>query len=321
MTTSLKPVMVITGRRLNDDELDEVRRTAPGFVVLNETIAVGDALSRVEVWAGPLPPEGRRRTPSLRWHHLWTAGADADLHTDEYSGGQVELTTSAGNGGIALAEHALMLMLMLDRDAPRWARAQNERSWDRYVHNELAGQTVGIIGMGAAGTDLARKCKAFHMQVIGLRNRPELRVDAVRTMYGPDHIHTFASGCDYLVVAAPLTQRTRGIVDANVFGVMKETASIINISRGEIVDEDALRDALRSGRIASAGLDAHAIEPLPPTSHWWSEARVIITPHNGATTAATSRRGLDIFLDNLQRYAAGRPLNNLVDTALGYAPR
>ena len=312
-------VLVATQRRLSDDELAQLRKVSQDLRIVTSPTA--DDLARVEVWAGPLGDVALRDVPHLRWNHLWTAGADADLPTEMRHSTRVELTTSAGNGGIPLAEHAVLLMLMLDRDVPRWVQAQRERVWDRYQHGELAGQTVGVVGMGTAGLDLSRKCQAFHMKVLGLRNRGERSVASVDQMFGPEEILEFAAGCDYLVVAAPLTESTRGLIGRRVFEVMKPTASLINISRGEIVDESALREALRSGQIAAAGLDAHAVEPIPADSAWWSEPNVIITPHNAATTASTARRGFEIFLKNVTSYLNGRPLHNVVDKRSGYAPR
>ena len=313
-------VIVVGQRTLTEEALAQERAAAPGFEVLATLHSDAALLSRAEVYAGQLDAAQFETATSLRWNHLWTAGADADL-----SGGMREssatLTTSAGNGGIPLAEHALLLMLMLDRQVLRWVRAQKKKSLDRFIHGELAKQTVGIIGMGAAGADLAAKCKIFHMRVLGVRNRPEIDDPAVDRMYGPAELAVMAAECDYLVVAAPLTEGTRRMVGAEVFQAMKPTASVVNISRGEIVDDEALLAALRNGSIAGAGLDAHTVEPLPIDSPWWTEPGVIITPHNGATTAATAARAWEIFVENVRRYAQGEPLHNVVDKTSGYAPR
>ena len=296
-----------------------IRNAAPDFELLVVAEPTAEHIETAEVYAGHLVPERIAGAQALRWNHLWSAGADADLSPEMLAATHVALTTSAGNGAVPLAEHALMLMLMLDRDAPRWMAAQQSRTWDRFRHSELAGQTVGIIGMGEAGRDLARKCSAFHMKVLGLRNRPENPVDSVDRMYGPAEISAFAAQCDYLVIAAPLTQATRGMVSAGVIAVLKPSAAIVNISRGEIMDGQALLAAFEEGRVTRAGLDAHTIEPLPADSPWWSQPGVIVTPHNGATTPETLDRAVEIFVDNIERYAEGRDLRNLVDKAAGYA--
>ncbi|QYN39968.1 D-2-hydroxyacid dehydrogenase [Pseudonocardia sp. DSM 110487] len=230
----------------------------------------------------------------------------------------VVLTSSKGNGAVPLAEHALMLMLMLDRDAPRWLRAQGSRTWDRFPHGELAGATCGIVGMGGAGSALARRAAAFDMRVLGLRRRPERRVPDVERMYGPGEVTAFVAESDFVVVTAALTPQSRGLLGPAAFRAMKPTAYYICVSRGGIADDDALLTAVREGWIAGAGLDAHAVEPLPADSPFWSLPNVIVTPHNGATTARTRRRGVDVFVDNLTRFVAGGPLRNVVDKRAGY---
>lgn len=311
--------LVVAQTGLPDAAIGRIRESAPDFELLVVTEPTAEQIETAEVYAGHLDPERIATARALRWNHLWTAGADADLSPEMLAATDITLTTSAGNGAIPLAEHALLLMLMLDRDAPRWMAAQQARTWDRFRHSELAGQTVGIIGMGEAGRDLARKCAAFHMTVLGLRSHPDRSADGVDRMYGPAEIVPFAGQCDYLVVAAPLTEATRGMVSPEVIAALKPSAAIVNISRGEIVDDVALLAALREGRLMRAGLDAHAIEPLPADSPWWSQPGVIVTPHNGATTPQTLDRAVEIFVENVERYAQGRELRNMVDKTIGYA--
>jgi len=277
----------------------------------------GADLARAEVVAGSVPQDLFGSASVLRWLHSWAAGPDADLH-DAMRGSDVVLTSSAGNGAIPLAEHAMMLALVLDRDYPRWARAQAEHRWDRFTHPELAGQTLGIFGVGNSGSDLALKAKAFHMDVLGLRRNPCRAVEGVDRMFGPEQLPEFLAACDVVVVTAPLTPETRGVFDDGAFEAMKDTAHLVVFSRGGIVDDGALLRALRDGRIAAAALDAHTVEPLPADSPFWDLPNVIVTPHNGATTPRTAQRGLEIFLDNLRRYDAGEPLHNVVDKTLGY---
>lgn len=255
--------------------------------------------------------------PRVRWVHSWAAGPDADL-TDEVRTSDVLLTSSVGNGALPLAEHAMMLMLMLNRDAMRWIKAQREHRWERFTHGELNGKVLGLFGVGHAGSDLAKKAKAFNMEVVGCRRRPENPVEHVAHMYGMDDLHAFLARCDFVVVTAPRTPETAGVFDEAAFRVMKDTAHFISISRGGIADDDALLRALQENWIAGAGLDAHGVEPLPVDSPFWSAPGTIITPHNGATTAATAQRGLEIFLDNLDRFVTGRDLKNVVDKVAGY---
>jgi len=212
----------------------------------------------------------------------------------------------------------MLLMLMLNRDVPRWMCAQADRKWERFTHPELNGLTVGIFGLGNSGSDLALKAKAFHMRVLGLRRNAERPVPGVDRMFSIDQLQLFLAESDFVVVTTPSTPETLGMFDAAAFKAMKRSAYFICISRGGIAVDDALLEALREGWIAGAGLDAHGVEPLPPDSPFWSLPNVIVTPHNGATTPATAQRSVEIFIDNLQRYVAGQPLRNIVDKSAGY---
>lgn len=279
--------------------------------------AAGDLLGEADGVVGSMPGDMIDRAPRLRWVHSPAAGVNKEL-SPQMLASDITLTSSAGNGGIPLAEHSMLLMLMLNRSAVRWIDAQRRREWERFTHGELNGKTVGIVGLGNAGADLALKAKAFHMRVLGLRRRANLPVDNVDRLYGSDELSEFLPECDFVVVTAPQTANTTNMFDRVAFAAMKPSAYFICISRGGIADDNALLDALRSGEIAGAGLDAHGIEPLPPESPFWDLPNVIVTPHNGATTPGTAQRGRDIVAENLRRFAHGEPLLNIVDKAAGY---
>lgn len=307
----------VTGQ-VAGQQLDRVRAAAPGAdcryfadqaaleVVIEEAEVVGGAVSRTAL----------ARARRLKWIHSWAAGPDKQLFP-EMVASPVVMTCSKGNGAIPLAEHAMMLMLMLNRDALAWLRAQQEHTWERRVHNELNGLTCGIIGLGHSGQDLALKAKAFHMRVIGVRRslQPTPNVDEV---FPHERLHEFLAQSDFVVVTAPLTPETKGMLGEAELRAMKHTACYICFSRGGIADDAALLRALHEGWIAGAGLDAHSEEPLPADSPFWTAPHTIVTPHNGATTQGTLQRGFDIFVDNLRRYVAGEPLRNIVDKAAGY---
>ncbi|MFZ0218287.1 MAG: D-2-hydroxyacid dehydrogenase, partial [Candidatus Dormiibacterota bacterium] len=235
----------------------------------------------------------------------------------ELRDGDVLVTSSKGNGAAPLAEHALMLMLMLNRQALRWVDAQREHRWDQFMHDELAGLTCGVVGLGHSGLDVARKARAFHMHVLGLRRefRPTPEVDE---LYRREHLHEFLARCDVVVVTVPRTPETVGMFGAEEFRTMKRTATYICFSRGGIADDAALLRALQEGWIAGAGLDVHAEEPLPPESPFWTAPNTIVTPHNGASTPQTRQRAVDIFVDNVRRFSRGEALVNLVDKTSGY---
>jgi phosphoglycerate dehydrogenase-like enzyme len=309
--------ILLTGE-INEARLAEVRAIAPGADVtfFSDDAAMAAAIADADVVAGRVPPEALARAERLAWVHSWFAGPNNQLFP-AFLDHPATLTCSKGNGAIPLAEHAMMLMLMLNRNAVRWVEAQRERRWDWYYHAELNGLTVGILGTGWSGADLALKAKAFHMRVVGLRRtpRPTPNFDA---LYGREQLHDFLAESDFVVVTAPLTPETEGMLGEAEFRVMKPTAHYICFSRGGVADDAALLRALREGWIAGAGIDAHTVEPLPADSPFWSAPNTIITPHNGATTVATRTRACEIFIDNLKRYEAGEPFFNVVDKTLGY---
>ena len=201
--------------------------------------------------------------------------------------------------------------------SPRLMAAQSARRWEKLNIDELAGRTCGIIGTGYSGTDLARKAKSFDMRVIGLRRR-SLPADHFDRVFTPEALLDFLSQSDVVVVSAALTDQTKGMLGEREFRAMKPTAHYICFSRGAIADPGALERALREKWIAGAGLDAHAVEPLPPDSPFWSLPNVIVTPHIGAVSPQTIDRGNDIFLENLRRYRSRQPLINVVDKNAGY---
>ncbi|UFU01893.1 D-2-hydroxyacid dehydrogenase [Ruania suaedae] len=256
---------------------------------------------------------------ALAWVHSGAAGVDGWLAPGKLPDGVV-LTSAVGNGAIPLAEHALMLMLMLSREAPRWFAAQQRHVWDRFTHGELAGSTLGIIGYGNSGQDLAAKAQACHMNVQALRRASgrDEGPGGVEVRTGRGGLEQLLATSDHVVVTAPWTPQTQDLIGAAELALMKPTAFLIVISRGGIVSEAPLIEALRTGAIAGAGLDAHATEPLPASSPLWDLENVIVTPHNGATTRATADRGTEIMLDNVARWVRGEELRNVVDRARGY---
>jgi phosphoglycerate dehydrogenase-like enzyme len=297
----------------------EVEAAAPGAVVrhFSNQDDFEAAIEEADIVATVLlGPAALARARKLKWVQSWSAGPDHTL-TPELIASPVAVTSAKGNGAIPLAEHAMMLMLMLDRNMLRSFRAQNERSWDRFFHGELNGKTCGILGTGYSGMDLALKAKAFHMRVIGLRRGTQAPPNFDR-MFGRAELRAFLGECDFLVVTAPLTPETQGMIGPEELAAMKPTAFYICISRGGIADDTALLDALRNKQIAGAGLDAHAVEPLPADSPFRDLDNVIITPHHGAVTMASRRRGLNMFIGNLHRFQRGEPLHNLVDKQARY---
>ena len=303
---------------VDEARLAELREIAPDadLRLMADANQLEREIEHADAVAGSVPASALAKAKSLQWVHSWAAGPNSQLYP-EMVASDVTLTCSKGNGAIPLAEHAMMLMLMLNRQAMRWIDAQRERRWDPFMHGELAGQTCAILGTGYSGQDLAAKARAFHMRTIGLR-RSATATPGFDEMFGQDRLHEFLGQADVVVVTAPNTPETRGMLGEAEFRAMKPTALYICYSRGGIADDAALLKALQEGWIAGAGLDAHGEEPLPPESPFWTLENVIVTPHNGATTPATKRRGYEVFRDNLRRWIAGEALVNVVNKQLGY---
>jgi phosphoglycerate dehydrogenase-like enzyme len=304
-------------------EFDEARAAAVRSAAPRATVrhfatdaAAAAAIDEADVLGGGVAAADFSRAKRLRWVHSWAAGPDKQLYP-AFVASDVTLTCCKGNGAIPLAEHAMMLMLMLNRDMMGWVRAQDERRWKHRYHAELNGMTCGIIGTGYSGVDLAEKARAFHMRTIGLRRNQQPTPHFDR-MYAREELAEFLAASDFVVVTAPLTPHTRGMLGEAEFRAMKKTAYYICFSRGGIADDEVLLRALQEGWIAGSGLDAHGQEPLPADSPFWTAPNTIVTPHNGATTQATRDRGFQMFVENLRRWCGGEKLINEVDKSLGY---
>ncbi len=311
-------IRVLVGGPISAEQFDRIRQSVPDADLVHCPLPsdIEAHLHTAEVVAGSVPGGLLARSPGLKWIQGWAAGTDG-LLSPEWLASSVIVTSCKSNGAWSLAEHALMLMLMLNRDMPRWSRAQAEHRWDYWRHPEINGLTCGIIGLGFSGQDLAQKAKAFHMRVVGIRRTPRPTPDVDR-VYTRAELPEMLAESDFVVVTAPRTPETLGMLGDDEFLAMKKSAFYVCISRGGIAKDDSLLRALREGWIAGAGLDAHSTEPLPPDSPFWTAPNTIVTPHGAASTPKSRERGIDIFIDNLRRYIGGQSLVNIVDKSAGY---
>jgi phosphoglycerate dehydrogenase-like enzyme len=321
MTTTTgdrQPLKIVVTGRARPSLPDEIKALAPeSDIKVVEEKDLGEHVDDAEVVVTVrMTPDALARAKRLKWVQSWAAGPN-ELMYEEFRRSPVVLTSCAGNGAVPLAEHAMMFMLMFARDVRRSLRGQAASHWDKFQVGELMGKTLGIIGTGNTGSDLARKARAFHMNVLGVRRReePAAYFDAI---FPRGRLQEFLSRCDFVAVTAALTEQTRGMLGEAEFRAMKPTSYYICVSRGAIADTEALVRALREAWIAGAGLDAHETEPLSADSPFWTMPNVIVTPHIGAVSKGTVNRGNDIFLENLRRYRAGEPLKNVVDKNAGY---
>lgn len=300
-----------------------MRAVAPGieFVQLRSDRTFDGNLSAAEIvcfssdlFARNLYPLIFEQLPnltSMRWFHGTFVGMDHPIFRQIAERGVV-VTNAPGVTAQPIAQYVLAMMLRHAKNIPAWEQAQRERAWRRVESQELTGQTVALIGLGGIGQEVARLAGAFGMRVLGMRRRPE-PIAGIDRLYPRESLHEMLAEADYIVVAAPLTPETEGLIDAAALDALRPHAYLINVARGPIVVEQALIDALRRGRIAGAALDVFDEEPLPPESPLWSLPNVIVTPHNSAASPRTFARGAQTFIDNLRRYAVGDPLLNVVD--------
>jgi phosphoglycerate dehydrogenase-like enzyme len=267
-----------------------------------------------------LPPIARLgEAKSLRWIQLISAGVPQDLCAPALKAGIV-VTNLAGLYGNSIAEHALALMVMLARNLQVVIRNQQERKWDRDVAktmSDLRGKTVAIVGLGNIGQGIARLARAYGMRVIGCRrtDRPSAVVDR---LYPRSELHAMLAEADYVAVAAPLIPSTTGMLSEAEFRAMKHGAIYVNVSRGPVAQEPALIEALRSGRLAAAGMDVFTQEPLPPDNPLWSMPQVIVTPHFSGETVNNSSLPAERFTRSLRAWLAGTALEGVVDLEWGY---
>jgi len=249
-----------------------------------------------------------------RWIHAGGAGVD---HLVPWDAARLEVTNSSGIHGDIMAQHVLCVVLMMNLHMPAYLRQQRERRWQGDEGISLEGQTLGVVGFGSVGQAVGRLARRAGMRVIGVRTRPAPS-EAADEVAGVDALRRVAAEVDHLVVCLPLTPATRGLIDADVISAMRPHARLIDVSRGGVVDGDALLDALKAGAIAGAALDVFASEPLPPESPFWEMENVIVTPHVSSDIRGWQLRVAELFADNLERWLAARPLRNVVDPARGY---
>jgi len=275
-----------------------------------------------EVWFGwGLSREVFAVAKKLRWVQVTSAGVDRLLF-DELRRSDVIVTNARGVYSIPIAEQVLAMMLALARQLPTCVREQAAGRWGGSTvggkPDVLSGKTCVVLGLGDIGTEVARRAKAFGMEVVGIRRRRAAKPRFVDELVSLRGMRGALARADYLVVALPLTPATHHIVDAEALALMKPTACIFNIGRGALIDEAALVRALQEGRLAGAGLDVFEKEPLPPESPLYRMENVIVTPHSAGRSPANGAKLVSLFCRNLRRYLARKPLLNLVDKDAGY---
>ena len=254
---------------------------------------------------------------ALRWVHAASAGVDRLLF-DELVASDVVLTNSRGVFDEPMAEYVLGLVLAFAKDLPATLRLQAQRRWQHRETERIAGARALVVGTGPIGRAIARRLLAVGMHVAGAGRTARTGDPDFGTVHPTDRLADALPEADYVVLAAPLTDATRGLIDATALAAMKPTARLVNVGRGPLVVTDDLVEALAAQRIAGAALDVFSDEPLPETSPLWTMPQVIVSPHMSGDVRGWREELVALFADNLGRWREGRPLRNLVDKQQGY---
>jgi D-2-hydroxyacid dehydrogenase (NADP+) len=256
-----------------------------------------------------------RKATNLRWLQTFNAGVDHPIFA-ELLGRGIRVTTAAGTAAVPIAHSAITGLLMLARGFPAWIKAQQAHTWLQFRGSQgpadLAGQTLCVLGMGSIGAEIARLAQALGMHVVGIRRSPRMPADPVAEMHTPAALAEVLPRTHWLAIACPLTDETRRLVDAPMLARLPRGARVLNVARGEIVDQAALIQALERGHLAGAYLDVFEKEPLPSESPLWDLPNVIVTPHNCGASSGNDGRVMTLFSDNLARWLNGQALVNEV---------
>jgi phosphoglycerate dehydrogenase-like enzyme len=258
----------------------------------------------------------------LRWIQSPSAGVEWMWNIPGLPETNVVVTNARGAHAATIAEHAFALLLAHTRQIKMHYDYQGEHQWVRgemgkHLHG-VKGLTMGIIGFGNIGRSIGRRAAAFEMEVLAVDAHPGAAGDGVKEVWPLERLNDMCRQTDVLVISAPITPQTRGMVGREQIGLLKDGSYVIAVSRGGIVDEPALIEALNSGKVAAAGLDVQAVEPMPPTDPLWEAPNILLTPHDSGASKLTTDLMWSIFFENVGRFVKGQDLTNTVDKKLGY---
>lgn len=327
MPTDLKVVSTYRFTPTSQQALSEAANAEVVCVANQEELS--EQLSKAEILcAFGVPENWSELAPHLRWLQYPGAGVDGLRSSgllDKQS--RVLITTASGIHATTISEYVFTSMLMFNWNWPQMVRLQdshvwaNSSGWYSLGGRELAGTTLGVVGVGHIGRRIAQLGHAFGMRVVGMRRAfadKQASDPDLDQSYPPERLQEMLGQCDYVVVSVPLTPTTEHLIGEAELRAMKTHAYLVNIARGRVIDEQALIQALRSGWIGGAGLDVAEVEPLPSNSPLYGMPNVIITPHIAGVSVHYEQRLAQLFVENLRRYRAGEPLLNRFDPTRGY---
>lgn len=310
--------MILLLHRMKHDYIQQIQSETtetvyclPDFAAAEQDILLGQAKIMIG-YGTELTREKLDLCPNLQWFHSLSAGVE-ELEFDELQRRGILVTNSSGVHGRQMSEQIFGTMLAFTRGLHVHWRNQKNAVWDKQIPiHELYGQTLTIVGAGRIGQEVARKAKAFDMHVIGVKRFPS-SLENFDQVVGMDGLHDGLAAGDFVLVLTPLTPETFHLMGQQEFAVMKPSAIFMNYSRGDVVDEEALVEALHTGRIHGAGLDVFHKEPLEPESPLWKLENVLLTPHTSGSSPTYNARALEVFSINYHQYKEGRMVQNKVD--------
>ncbi len=311
---------ILLFRDLPAAEIDPLKREFPAFQ-FRQTTRIDEVLSGPdwpEVVFGNLPSSVARQLPHLRWLQIVSSGIDDYL---DLAASPITVTTAHGLHANIIAQHTLMMVLMFERGQSFFAAAQRQQQWRRRpdIPRAIENLTLGLVGCGAIGRELARIAQPLGIRVIATKLNPaESHVPGVEKVLPWARLDQLVAASDHLVLALPLTATTRHVLDAKRIRLLKADACVHNVSRGGLIDEDALLKALQTQRLRGASLDTFEVEPLPPDSPWWTAPHVVVTPHIAGHHRELGRLTLERFRANLRRHASGETLHHIARLSRGY---
>ncbi len=304
--------------KMISDGLRELGYT-PRFLK-EDTVTLED-ISDCEILFGMFPPELLAQCPKLKWLQCSFAGVDKYTKPGTFAGADVVLTNASGAYGITIAEHMICVLLMMMRRMPEYQALIADRGW-RIIGDirSIYDSTVTVVGMGDIGSNFGRRLKAMGATVRGVRRTVQDKPDWCDEVYTIDRLQDAVRGADVVALCLPGTNNTRHVLDEKVLEAMAQDAYVINVGRGTAIDQQALYEALKSGKLAGAALDVADPEPLPQDHFLWDAPNLLLTPHvsGNMSLAKTCQLVIDIFLDNLKRWENGEKLQHQVDLGQGY---
>lgn len=332
-------INVVLAIDFSDEIIDRLRRVSPRLNIERHFPTVPEGVwARADVvYTTSIVPEPQQ-APNLKWIQLNSAGMEHVMHKPIITETDVQLTSASGIHAVPMAEYAMGLMLAWEYRLMTVFAHQQRKHWEHdrdavFAPRHLRGQTLGIVGYGSIGRELARLAKGIGMLVLAVkrdakhpkegRGYAEIGTgdntgDLPERIYPPQAVASMARDCDYVVLLTPLTEQSRGMIGADVFAVMRSHGVLINLARGPVVDTPAMVDALQQQTIGGAILDVFDEEPLPTDSPLWTMPNVIVSPHIAGNSSRYHERAASLFAENLQRYVEGEPLLNTLDRNRGY---